>query len=65
MTLYPLESRYELGIEIQSYYLNLKDAGFLEEFLGRNEICLFCIFIEMKITVFGSIFFGKDALSEK
>ena len=33
--------------------LTLIDAGFLEEFFfGRNEVCLFCIFFQMKITVF-------------
>ena len=36
----------------QSFVLTLVDAGFLEELFGRNEICLFWIFIQMKNTIF-------------
>ena len=33
--------------------LTLINGGFLEKFFfGRNEVCLFCIFFQMKITVF-------------
>ena len=36
----------------QSFVLTLVDAGFLEELFGRNEICHFWIFIQMKNTIF-------------
>ena len=32
--------------------LTLVEVGFLEEFFGRNEICLFWFFIQMKNTIF-------------